>query len=329
MSRVGYLVVTWNSESIIAECLESLLRQEGVEPAVWVLDNGSKDRTAEVVRRYPDVSLLCSDENLGFAKGNNVLVQKALEDPEIDLFALVNADARLSPTWSQEILQFLDGKTHVSAAQGLVLDYYDHGIVDSMHILVSARMQPVQYGYGERADEGSYFPRKVFGVHAAAAMYTREFVESQPDPGSLLFDDRFFMYYEDVDVAFRALVSGYDAYFVPSAVAYHMGSFHSSKRGKDYSLTMMARNIPAVVYKNCPKKMASRGVSGVVRLAVDFIRRARAGFGGRSALKVALSFMDGVMKLRQYRGSRKAIQRRVAIDPDYLLSVMNRDGIMG
>lgn len=329
MKRVGYLVVTWNSESIIAECIESLLLQEDVAPSIWILDNGSKDRTVEVIRRYPDVHLLRSDTNLGFAQGNNVLVKNVLADPEVDMFALVNADARLSPTWSKEILQFLDGKTHVSSAQGLVLDYYNHNIVDSMHILVSGLMQPIQYGYGERADSSTYFPRKVFGVHAAAAMYTRDFVEHQPDPASYFFDERFFMYYEDVDLAFRGIVSGFDAYFVPTAVAYHMGSFSSAKRGKDYSLMMMARNHPAVVYKNCPSEFAFRGLIGVLGLALDFSRRAKRQFGGRSTIRVLMSFLSGVWDLRTYRSSRTAVQQSMAIDPAYLLSVMNREGIMG
>ena len=93
---------------------------------------------------------------------------------------------------------------------------------------------------------------RVFGVNAAACLFTREFIEAQPFDE--LFDESMFMYLEDVDVATRATVMGWTSYFVPDAIAYHLGSASTGEgTGKSrYAFYMTYRNNFGMLVKNLP-----------------------------------------------------------------------------
>lgn len=329
MKTVAYAIVTWNNEDIVAGCLDSILAQRGIHPDIHVLDNGSADDTVGVVRRYPQVHLTESAENLGFARGNNLLIKQALENPDVQWVALINSDATLDPLWTAQLLNFTRGRSRIAALQGLTLDYFNHDIVDSQHILVSGTLQGIQYGYGASVNRASYYPRKVFGVNAAAALFSREFIEKQPDPFSYFFDERFYMYYEDVDIAYRAVIAGYDSYFVPAALAYHMGSVSARKRKKTYSTNMVARNQLAVIYKNTPWPVIIRQFPAVLMGIRSFLAQARSDFGVRGQIQVLRSFVIGLLRLPLYTQSRRAIQRKVQIDLRYLITIMNSEGFRG
>ena len=328
MDKVAYIIVTWNNESIIEECLESIAAQEGVVPQIYVFDNHSSDRTVEVVRRHGDVHLLRSAANLGFAKANNVVIERVLAETDIQWVALINSDARLDPEWTKNLLAFARGRADVAGLQGLTLDYFNHDIVDSQHIFLSGALQGIQYGYGQPIGSQSLYPRKVMGVNAAAALWTRDFIENQPDL-QVFFDERFHMYYEDIDLAFRGFVAGYDSYFVPQAVAYHMGSVSAKKRKASYAVTMLSRNQPAVIVKNAPWSVVLRSLPAAVLATGLFLRGVARDESFVTAVRVVLNLIRGILTAPRYLSSRRAVMSHVRRDPSYILAVMRKDGVLG
>jgi len=328
--KVAFCVVAWNSASELGECLAALTTQTGVESSVFLLDNGSTDNSREVVARFPGVRATWSDVNHGFARGNNILIAQALADPAVEYVALINADAVLDRAWGASLVSFAEQRGNVGSLQGLTLDYFDHTRVDSQHICVTGRLQGVQCGYGDPVSPpGEYYPRKVFGVNAAACMYTRAMIEALPDRAHGFFDERFFMYYEDIDVSFRALLAGWDAWFVPAALAYHMGSVSARKRESIYSPLMVARNQPAVIFKNVPTRVLLRSFGQTARGVVAFLREVARNHGIKAAAQVARSFVQGTLALPQYRTSRRAIQAARTMDDNYLMRILHSGGILG
>jgi len=328
--KVAFCVVAWNSASVLGECLDALLAQKGVPFDVYLLDNASKDGTRELMTHYPTVRTTWSDVNTGFARGNNLLIADAMCDPDVKYLALINSDAVLAPDWAAQLVGFAEQRGNVGSLQGLTLDYYDHSRVDSRHIFVNGRLQGQQYGYGDAAlPLSEYTQRKVFGVNAAACMYTRSMIEALPDQQNGFFDERFYMYYEDVDVSFRALITGWDAWSVPSAIAYHMGSVSAKMRASSYSPRMVARNLPAVIYKNAPARVVLASISPAIHGVVAFLRGVAHDLGARAALQTAISLVRGVARLPGYRDSRRRIQAVRVVDAAYLLRIMNNDGVLG
>jgi len=327
--KVAFCVVAWNNAGILPTCLDSLLAQTGVTFDIYMIDNASTDGTRTVMAGYPTVKTTWSPVNTGFAMGNNIAIRKALKDPDVGYVALVNTDVELDPAWAANLVQFAESHPNVGSLQGLTLDYFNHDVVDSTHIFVNPNLHAQQYGYGEAAQPGGYYPRKVFGVNAAACMYTRAMIEALPDQRHGFFDQRFFMYYEDIDVSYRALLSGWDAWFVPDAVAYHMGSFSTKKRGSTYSLKMIARNTPVMAFKNTPTPVLWRSLPRIAYGFVKLLRVLAGRDGPLGAVKYATWYVQGLLRLPQFAASRRQILAAQVIEDDYLMRIFRQNGILG
>lgn len=325
--KVAFLIVTWNNREIVDECLKSLQKQTYRNCSIYLIDNASKDDTARyVAAKYPDIHLIASKRNNGFAKGNNILIKKALEDDAVDYIALINSDAVLDENWAQELITYLRGKRMVAAAQGVTLDYYDHGVIDAEHIYMRPNLQSVQFGYGERFSNIHAHPRRVFGVNAAAALYSREFIEQQPF--NKLFDEKFFMYLEDVDVSFRALVMGWDNYYVPKARAYHMGSISAKKRSTTFNIEMTLRNQPALLFKNIPLITFLRFLPAALRFEREFYNVMKEHYGVNAARRAKWSRVKGVTRLPLFLLDRYRIMKARDLSAKNLERIMRNDGIV-
>ena len=324
-THIAYLVVCWNNVKIIDECLRSIEEQTGVKKSIYVIDNDSSDGSYEYIKKnYSDITLIKSEVNSGFAIGNNKLIKECMKDRTVTHIALINSDAVIDKRWSVEIIDGLKGKQRVACAQGTTLDYYDHETIDSQHIYISDNFQSIQYGYTHAYDEDYAYIRKVFGVNAAAAVYTRGFIETQP--GNVLFDERFYMYLEDVDVAFRSIMAGWNNYYIPKAKAYHMGSVSAKKRSNGYNYYMTYRNQMALIVKNAPLHTIVRFFLNSLRNDVRFYRHYK-----REDKIILASIIKGriigLVRAPTYITSRIQLKRGHAISSDQLERAMQNEGI--
>jgi GT2 family glycosyltransferase len=325
-TKVAYIVVCWNNEAIIGECLSSILAQDYKNTTVYIIDNNSSDNSADyIAEHYKSVQLIRSDSNNGFARGNNLLIKRALEDPEVGYVALINSDAVIEKKWTSEIISYVAGKPRAASAQGITLDYYDHSTIDAEHVYFGDNFQSVQYGYGEKIKKGYMYPRKVFGVNAAAAVYTREFIEDQKD--SILFDEKFFMYLEDVDVSFRAVMTGWSNYYIPSAEAYHMGSVSSKKRSSGYNIQMTFRNQSALIFKNMPFKTFIKFLPTALKFERHFYKHLRLTQGKEVSTLARKGRIKGLLRLYLYFGDRRYLRSKRSMTNAQLEKLMKNKGI--
>jgi GT2 family glycosyltransferase len=243
-AQVAVIIVNWNSGAHLRECLGSLGRQR-VRPArVIVVDNASSDGSAEGVERWlPGAELVRLQENVGFAAANNRAVRMA---DGCEWVGLLNPDAFPEPEWLEALLRAavatpayrffasrlasarwpdrLDGTGDVYTAAGLAWRR-DHGRLES----------------DARRPAG-----EVFSPCAAAALYARDaFLETGG------FDESFFCYFEDVELAFRLRLAGHRCLYVPDAVARHVGSA-SAGRGSAFTVYHGHRNLVWTYFKNMP-----------------------------------------------------------------------------
>ncbi len=326
--KVAYVVICWNNKTLMDECLGALQKQTYKHKEIYVIDNNSSDGSPEyIAKHFPDVKLIRSSENNGFARGNNIVIKRALKDKEIGYVALVNSDAMLAPDWTSHIVA--TAKKHPKAAglQGLTVDYSNHQVVDSHHIYLAENFQGVQYGYKENVDSEAYFTQTVMGVNAAAAIYTRAFIEAQPFDD--FFDESFFMYLEDVDVSLRALVMGWENYFVSGATAYHMGSASSNKRSSDFSLYYTARNQFALLCKNLPARVIWRHLRRMIGFELRFRRHLKKTYGAKTARTYAKGRVAGLLSVLLYVAKRRKLAQLRKIDSNLLGVYMKNKGTLG
>jgi GT2 family glycosyltransferase len=214
MVKVAVNIVTFNSAGDIAACLQSLAAQTFRDFQVHVLDNASADDTVEKLKGF-DAVVVRSKINTGFAKAHNDLIKAYPAE-----YALVlNPDAVLKPDFIEKIVAALDARPDAASATGKLLRL-DGKTLDSTGILMLRGQRHLDRGAGE-PDLGQFDkPEDVFGPSGAAALYrTKALQDVSID--SQFFDEDFFAYREDADLAWRCRLMGWNSIYVPSAVALH------------------------------------------------------------------------------------------------------------
>jgi len=214
MVKVSVNVVTFNSAADIAACLTSLQSQMFKDFEVRVLDNASADGTVEVAKRF-NVEIITSSINTGFSKGHNTLIRNSRSDYVL----VLNPDTVLGPDFIAEMVKALEARPDAGSASGKLLRM-DKTTLDSTGIIMLRNQRHLDRGAGE-PDIGQFDrPEDIFGPSGAAAMYRRTALDSCAVNGEF-FDEDFFAYREDADLAWRLQLFGWTSLYVPSAVAQH------------------------------------------------------------------------------------------------------------
>ena len=322
MKKATYIIVAWNNKDILDDCIGSINQQDYPTREIILVDNASKDNTVDYVReKYPNVTVLPQDANYGFAKGNNIGIRKALEDPDCEYVVLLNSDARIKENWTSTLVNEAAKRPKAAMLQSITLDFYDPGIIDSTHVYISRIGQgtqgswrhPIPFGY-------DVAPQKVFGCNAAAMMITRKFIEAQPFRD--FFDETMFMYLEDVDVAARATVMGWDNFVIPGTRAYHMGSFSSAKKDPSYSLYMTFRNNTGLLIKNLPTKIIWLLLFKIIkadRAAIKHLKRIDKGYSAPAVVKGRLV---SILYIPIFIIKRHKLKKYRKVNSEYLWNLM-------
>jgi GT2 family glycosyltransferase len=239
---VSVVIPNWNGRRWLGPCLEALRDQDRPADEVIVVDNGSTDGSTAYLREtHPGVELLELGVNTGFAHAANRGLQRAGGE----LVALVNTDVVLAPDWLSRMTRSL-GDDPVAAAVACKIVSLDdpHTIYDAGDIL--RRDGACEQRGRFRRDDGSWDrPGEVFGACAGAALYRRSVLCSLGG-----FDERYFAYLEDVDLALRIRLAGWRCRYEP-AVARHAGE-GSSWQLKGGHHVLVARNTLVLVARWFP-----------------------------------------------------------------------------
>lgn len=318
--KIAYIIVGWNNQELLEECINSIKSQTHHDYDIIYVDNDSKDSSVAFVKQnFPEVTILEPGRNTGFAKGNNTGIEHALKDRSVDYVVLLNTDARLDRSWAQTVVDFAQKKPKGALFQGTTLDYYNHNIIDSTHIFVSRNGQGTQ-GNWRYFLKGEFGPKKVYGVNAAACLISRLFIEAQPF-GSELFDETMFMYLEDVDLATRATIMGWDNYLVAGARALHMGSV-SSNKNPGFSLYMTFRNNSAVLYKNFPLRIILRILPALIKGDIETIKTLHRTNRKQAIFKLIKGRVVGLLRLPLFFNKRRILKHYRRANIAYIWSLM-------
>ena len=256
---VSVLIVNWNARADLAECLRSVRGQVEQPLEVVVVDNGSGDGSAEMVRReFPEVKLLEPGRNLGFAEGNNVGLQVCRGR----WVALLNNDAVADPRWLAELVAAARaGGPRLGSLQSRVLFRQKPTHTNSTGILVfnNGHARDRDFDVPARADD---VYGEIFGPTAAAALYRRAMLDEVKLPSGY-FDRGFFMYLEDVDLSWRCRLAGWESFYVPSSIVHHAFHGSSARRGNDFVELQCRKNRLRTLIKNASPRflLASLGTS--------------------------------------------------------------------
>jgi GT2 family glycosyltransferase len=221
--RIWTVVVNWRQPDATLECLASLARAGATLDHVVVVDNESSGEVERLTRaRYPGVAVLAQSENLGFARAANMGARHALARGATAVL-LLNNDAALLPGAMQSLRESLATASAVGVFTAKVF------LTDAPDRLWAVGgdftgRRVVELGAGER-DAGAYDDRRLDFVYGCAMLIRADVLR---DVGG--FDERYFLYYEDIDLCLRARERGWDVGMAANAHVLHQGS--RSTRGE-------------------------------------------------------------------------------------------------
>ncbi|MCL7453831.1 MAG: glycosyltransferase family 2 protein [Anaerolineae bacterium] len=207
------IILGWGGEPYIAPCLNALRQQTYKALEILVVDNGSPDRTAEIVERgFSEVRLIRTGENLGVAGGNNVGLRAA----QGDICVLINADVVVRPDWLEHLVGSMQANPQIGIA-GAKLLYPDGTIQFAGGLIEAPRGYTYHVGWHEE-DRGQYDTLSDVDLVTGASLAI-----SRPALEQIGYEDeRFFpIDYEDADMSYRARAAGFRVVLVPQAAATH------------------------------------------------------------------------------------------------------------
>ncbi len=226
------VIVTYNGWELVRKCLQALEPELRTGIDVVVVDNGSVDGVPEKVRSgFKWARVIETGQNLGFAGGNNVGIRQTSGE----FVLLLNSDANVRPGFVGNLLESTAVMPRVGSVAAAMVFESDPDLVASAGIDVYANGLALDRSLGSTTSS-LIDGLRLFGASAGAALYRREALQ---DVG--LFPDAFFMYLEDVDLAWRLRLRGWESVLSARAVAEHAYSA-SSGEGSRFKRRLLARN---------------------------------------------------------------------------------------
>ena len=229
MLQLSVVIVNWNVRDFLRECLNSVQAEIAEEADILVVDNASSDGSVDMLRsEFPEVRVIANAENVGFGAANN----QALAESSGRYVLFLNPDTEPRPGAIRRLLAFIDQRPQVGCVGPRLLNP-DGSAQPSRRafpgvataFVESTILQRYFGGLGAvrrfyRGQQSDEEPQRVDWLVGACLLMRRSALDQVG-----VFDERFFMYSEEMDLCYRLKQAGYDVWFVPEAeVVHHEGA---------------------------------------------------------------------------------------------------------
>lgn len=244
---VDVVVATYGHPELLARCLASLAAMDFRDYRLIVVDDASPETIVPVVQtHHPGATVIRARRNGGLVRALN----KGISRGQANLVALLNDDTEVSPDWLAALVEAAKRYPMAGSFASKILLFDDPPRFHSAGDGFGAWGMP--FNRGIWLDDLGQYDREeqVFGACAGAALYRRDVLERVSLPGGRVFDPAFFMYLEDVDLAWRIQRAGYDCVYIPKATVRHHLSASGGGRLASY---YVSRNIWAVLLHAMPR----------------------------------------------------------------------------
>jgi len=231
--QLAIVIINWNSFELTKDTLSSLQNTRFKNYDCIVVDNGSHDGSGEDLKNsFPDIILIKSNTNKGFTGGNNIGMEYALSNG-YEYIMMLNNDVEVESGFLEPLVQKLNNHPTIGAVQPLIYFHHDKNLIwnaGSKYLAWIGLPLTLLYFRKDENHAQTKIQKSVDWITGCAFMI-RSTVLKQV--GTL--QEKYFIYYEDVDLSFRIKAAGYTLAYEPSSVIYHIaGQSHKSKtKGKE------------------------------------------------------------------------------------------------
>lgn len=247
--KLAVVLLNWNGKSWLEKFLPGVIEHTS-DGQICVIDNASTDDSVEFLKQnYPQVQIVQTGKNLGFAAGYN----KGLEEINADIFCLLNTDVEVTPNWSQPAMNLFQSSPEIAAVQPKVLDFNRRiffefagaggGLIDNLgYPYCRGRVfENIEKDHGQYDDE-----TEIFWASGCCMFIRAEDFRRQKG-----FDERFFAHQEEIDLCWRLKNEGRKIFYTGKSAIYHVGGGTLNKQSPRKTFlnirnncSMLAKNLP-------------------------------------------------------------------------------------
>lgn len=306
------IIPNWNGAAHLPTCLNALRAQTCRAFEVLVADNASTDESLPLLARdYPEVRVIRLERNYGFTGACNAGFRAGQGAIKI----LLNNDTEATPTWFAEIVAAFERHPQAGIIACKILLYDRRTILHAAGDVFKTDGTPGNRGVWEE-DRDQYAEGPVFSANGASAAYRQTLLDAVG-----LLDDDFYFSCEDVDLAWRAQLAGWQVVYAPRAVIYHKlsatgsGVTASYHDGRNF-IYLLAKDVPEVMWRNYRGQI----LRAQFRITLEALRAWR-GAAARARLRGQLA---GLFNLPKMLAKRRIVQATRRVSDDYLHTVLTR-----
>jgi len=302
MSTISIVILNFNGKRYLEACLASVFSQTFGDFEVLLVDNGSSDGSLEYVEmHFPEVRVIKNEKNLGFAGGMNAGIMQTSGE----YIMILNNDTQMEKSFLEKLIVPMKSEERVGmcASKMLLCD----GRINSTGICLSRSGAAWDRGLAE-PDVGQYDASlEVFGPCAGAALYRKKMLEEIG-----FFDEDFFLYMEDVDLAFRGRLAGWKCCYVPDARVRHVHG-GTLAPGSELAVYYGNRNLLWNVVKNFPRTLLITSMPWIIGRNLAVVLYYALNGNGRIILKSRLDSLKGLPRMLKKRNkiSRKVSEEEI------------------
>ncbi len=311
LDLISVVIPNWNGAHHLPVCLESLRRQTHPRVEVIIADNGSSDESLELLARdYAEVRTLALGENRGFTGACNAGMRAA----QGEIVVLLNNDTEVAPRWLEEVAAAFQRHpgAGIIASKMLLFDQRDtfHTAGDFFRVDGT----PGNRGVWQK-DTGQFEREEhVFSACGGSAAYRKTMLDQVG-----LLDDDFFFSCEDLDLAWRAQLSGWRCIYAPRAVVYHK---LSATGGGVTASFYDGRNSIYLLVKDYPGDLWRTHWRAILRAQLRITAEALRAWRGEAARARLRGQLTGLLHVPRMLRKRRAVQRSRTVDRAYLERIL-------
>ncbi len=215
---IPIITLNWNGLSDTLECVEALEKQSYQDFMLYLVDNGSEADNVEVLTEkfgnHPKINLILNKENLGFTKGNNVIMRQLLEEGKYEYIALLNNDTAVHEDWLKNLVESAK-RNNADVVTSKMINYFNRKVMDNAGHWMLNTAEIIPIGHAEPIENYTEYAENI-GACAGAALYSTKMLNEIG-----VFDEYFETGYEDAEIGLRANILGYKTIFEPTAICNH------------------------------------------------------------------------------------------------------------
>ena len=297
--KLSIIIVNYNVQHFLEQCLQSVFKAlPNINAEVWVVDNNSVDGSVEMVeKKFPEVKLIASKENLGFSKGNNLAIRKSIGQYTL----LLNPDTLVEEDTFEKVIQFMDNNPKAGGLGVKMVDGKGNFLPESKRSLPTPTV-----AFYKIFGLSSIFPKsKRFGKYHCGHLNKNKNHEIEILSGAFmlmrkealdkvgLLDEAFFMYGEDIDLSYRIIKGGYKNYYFSDTRIIHYKGESTKKSSVNYVFVFY--NAMIIFAKKHFSSKNANIFSFLIKIAIYF--RAIIAIGSRFIKKSILPVFDAIILL--------------------------------